>query len=346
MINRTVITADIAKSVFQVVSFKNSQQVSPNKSYKRQQFEKLILNTPPSIWVMENCTGAQHWARLAQSKGHEVILLGPLFVSRFRQGQKTDANDAIAIYDAFNARQMKPCPLKSVEQQGLQALEKVRARYQSQRTAISNAMRGHLADFGIVFPKGYGSLKKQIPSILEDAENGLPTSARIALDCYWQDWQLSTERVKQLDHEIRRQLKTFSAAKELQKMEGIGPVGATGLICALGDGKQIKSAKEAGAFIGTSPKQYSSGGKEVVIGISKKSGHKALRSVLIQGARAVLLKMKRKGYPTSAREAWLASLVERIGENKAAVALANKNVRTAWAILAHGRTFEQTAYTN
>lgn len=344
MKNRTVVAADIAKDVFQAVMFKYDKQCGANKSYKRKKFEQLITSMKPAIFVMENCSGAQHWARLASLHGHEVVLLGPLFVSRFRQGQKTDANDAVAIYDAFNSRQMKPSPLKTLEQQGLQALEKVRAHYQNRKVALSNAMRGHLAEFGLVFPRGYGALKKHIPAILEDAENGIPMSARIALDCYWQDWQQASTKVEQLSKEQRQLLKTIKGAKEIQRLEGIGPIGASGLICALGDGKQIKSAKEAGAFIGTAPKQYSSGGKEVIIGICKRSGHKALRAVLIQGARSVILKLKRKGSPSSEREAWLAKLIERQGENKAAVAFANKNVRTAWAILAHNRTFEPGAF--
>lgn len=343
MNNRTVVAADIAKDVFQVVTFKNHKQTSANKSYKRHQFERFVSTMDPAILVMENCSGAQHWARMAQRNGHKVVLLGPLFVSRFRQGQKTDANDALAIYDAFHSRQMKPSPLKTLEQQGLQAIEKVRAHYQHRRVALSNAMRGHLAEFGVVFPRGYSALKKHIPAILEDAENGIPMSARIALDCYWQDWKQATDKVDQLTKEQRQLLNTMNGAKELQRLEGIGPIGAAGLICTLGDGQQIKSAKEAAAFIGTAPKQYSSGGKEVIIGICKRSGHKALRAILIQGARSVILKLKRNGSPCSEREAWLAKLIERQGENKAAVALANKNVRAAWAILAQNRTFKPGA---
>ena len=182
MNNDTIICADIAKDVFQVVMFRRGKRVSAKKGYKRAKFEQLIESkSSRCIWVMEACSGAQHWGRLVRCGGGQVILLCPRFVSRFRHHQKTDANDALAIYDAYCSSQMKPCPLKSVNQQGLQTLERVRQHYQDRKVKLSNAMRGHLAEFGIVFAKGYKHLKRQVPLILEDAANGLPYSARVAI---------------------------------------------------------------------------------------------------------------------------------------------------------------------
>lgn len=340
MKDTTVLCADIAKNVFQCVIFKNGHQSGANKAYKRDKFERLLRTTEACVVVMENCTGAQHWARVAQRRGHQVILLAPRFVARFRQGQKTDANDALAIFDAYNSAQMQACPLKDVERQGLQTLERTRRHYQRKKTALSNAIRGHLAEFGMIMPKGYKVLKTRVPGILEDADNDLPYSARLALMTYFDDWQYANAKHKELALAQSKLLRSMQAGRELQKLEGVGPVCAAGLLCALGDGRQFSSAKQAGAFIGTAPKQHSSGGKEVMIGISKSSGHKGLRSALIQGARSVILKLKRTTGPRSEREVWLAQLVERVGENRAAVALANKNVRTAWALIAHGRDYQ------
>ena len=339
MNNRTVISADIAKNVFQCVQFKNDKQVGKNKAYKRDQFAKLIMTSNPGKLVMETCSGAQHWCRLAKEYGHEVVLIPPRVVTPYRQGQKTDANDAPAIYEASKRPKLKASPQKTVEQQGLGVLESARAHYQSRKNKLSNAIRGHLAEFGLIIPKSYSALRRQLPLILEDAENGLPMSARIAIHLYWEDWQSAHKKVMELEKEKLKVLHQLDDAKELLKIEGIGPVSASGLICALGDASVFHRGKEAAAFIGTSPKQHSSGGKEIIIGISKTTGHKKLRAALIQGARSVILRLQAKGKPSSEKERWLAQLIERQGENRAAVALANKNVRTAWAILAHHRQY-------
>ena len=340
MNNRTVIAADIAKNVFQCVMFRNDRQIGKNKTYKRKDFARLLTTQPPAKVVMENCTGAQHWARLAKAHGHEVILLAPHMVTAYRHGQKTDANDALAIYEASKRPKLKASPHKTVEQQALSALEKVRDHYQRRKTCLSNALRGHLAEFGIIIAKGYTALRRQMPLILEDAENGLPMEARLALNYYWQDWLQAHHSVRELDKEERRLLQAIPVAKEILKMEGIGPVSATGLICALGDARVFKRGKEAAAFIGTSPKQHSSGGKEVIIGISKSTGHKKLRANLIQGARSVLLRLRARGEARNEKERWLLQLAERQGDNRAVVAFANKNVRTAWALLAYNRNYQ------
>ena len=339
MNNRTVFSADIAKNVFQCVQFKNNRQIGKNKTYKRAQFAKLLTLSKPGKLVMKTCSGAHHWIRLAKAYGHEVVLIPPPVVTPYRQGQKTDANDADAIYEASKRQNLKESPHKTIEQQALAVLEKVRAHYQARKTRLSNAMRGHLAEFGIIMPKGYKSLRKQLPLILEDAENGLPMSVRFAINHYWTDWQQAHLKVMMLEKEKLVALRDMPVAKEILKVAGMGPVGTSGLICALGDATVFKRGKEAAAFIGTSPKQHSSGGKEVMVGISKTTGHKKLRSALIQGAWSVILKLKAKKEPSSEKEKWLAQLIERQGEKRAAVALANKNVRTVWALIVHGQKY-------
>lgn len=339
MKNSTVIAADIAKNVFQYVQFKNGTQTSKNKPCTRARFEQLIVSSKPMTLVMETCTGAQHWARLAKSHGHQAVLIPPKVVWAYRQGQKTDANDTMAIYEASQRKHLKASPLKTVGQQGLATLESVRYHYQKRKNKLSNAMRGHLAEFGIILPKGYKSLRAMLPFILEDAENGLPMSARLAIHTYWEDWQAANQTVLKLEKAKLAELNQIKPAKELIKVEGIGPVCASGLICTLGDASVFKRGKDAAAFIGTSPKQHSSGGKVVMVGISKTTGHKRLRAALIQGARSVIIRLKAKTEPYSDKERWLFDLMQRQGENRAAVALANKNVRIAWALIAHQRAY-------
>jgi transposase len=337
--NNSVIGLDIAKNVFQCVLFKNDRQIGKNKTYKRQAFIDLLTTHQPANVVMEACSGAQHWARLAKAHGHEVILLPPRMVVAYRHGQKTDANDALAIYEASKRPKLKASPHKTLDQQALATLESVRAHYQSRKNRLGNALRGHLAEFGIVLAKGYASLRRHMPLILEDAENGLPMAARAALNIYWQDWQQAHQQVKTLEKEILQMLRSMPSARELMKVEGIGPVSATGLICTLGDARVFQRGKEAAAFIGTAPKQHSSGGKEVIIGISKTTGHKKLRANLIQGARSVLIKLRAQDKPPGEKARWFLQLAERQGDNRAVVAFANKNVRTAWALLAYNRTY-------
>jgi len=188
-------------------------------------------------------------------------------------------------------------------------------------------------------PRDIKTLGAQIPRILEDAENGLPMTARIALSEYWNDWLHASQTVLKLAKQIMTELRKSATAIELLKIEGIGPVVTSGLICVLGDGSSFARGKEAAAYIGTSPKQHSSGDKRNIGGISKTTGRKKLRSALIQGARSIIQKLMAKGKPSSEKECWLLQLIERQGENRAAVALANKNVRTAWAIIAHQRQY-------
>jgi len=340
MKDRTVIAVDIAKNIFEYVKFENDVQLGKTKRIKRIQFIKLIASKECRYkFVMEACSGAQHWARLAKKYGHRAVLIHPKLVAGYRHGQKTDANDAFAIYEASKRPKLKESVQKTVEQQGLSALESVRSHYQNRKKRLSNAMRGHLAEFGIVMPKGYKTLRNQIPRILEDAENDLPMTIRIALNEYWNDWLHANQTVLKLAKQIMAELRQSATAMELLKIEGIGPVVASGLICVLGDGSAFNRGKEAAAYIGTSPKQHSSGDKRKIGGISKTTGHKTLRSALIQGARSIIQILMARGKPSSEKERWLLQLIERQGENRAAVALANKNVRTAWAIIAHQRQY-------
>jgi transposase len=208
MTHRTVIAADIAKNSFQCVQFTNDKQSSKNRAYSRRQFENLITRPKPMKLVMETCGGAQHWARVAKQHGHEVVLTSPRFVKGFRQGQKTDANDAVAIFEASRSSNLKASVQSSAERQALGTIQTVRDGFMSRKTKTSNAIRGHLMEFGFTFNKGFSNLKRFVPDILEDAENDLPMLARIAVGELWDEWLRATDKEVTTEPPLRWPIRT------------------------------------------------------------------------------------------------------------------------------------------
>jgi transposase len=260
----------------------------------------------------------------------------------YRQGHKTDINDARAIAEAASRPHILEAPLKSIEQQGLQAVQRSRELLVQERTALSNHLRGILMEFGFIIPKGFSSLHQRIPELLEDGENELPDMYRPTLRVLYRRLLRLKEELVELDQQILCLVKQHIACKELTAMEGVGPISAVLLYATLGNGEVFKNGRQFAAYVGLTPKQYSSGGKTNLIGISKRVANKRLRSVLIQGARAYVHKLKA---PKTHKDRWLLSLIERVGYSKAAVALANKNVRTAWALLTTGEHYQPRSLT-
>jgi transposase len=256
----------------------------------------------------------------------------------FRQGHKTDSNDALAVAEAAKRPNIKEAPLKNIEQQGLQSIQRSRELLIQERTALSNHLRGLLMEFGLVIPQGFAALTNAIPEILEDGDNELPDLYRPALACLYERFIQLREDIKYLDKEIAQLVKQNEACTRLSQLEGIGPIGSILLFATLGTGEAFKSGREYSAYLGLTPKQYSSGGKTNIVGISKHIANRRLRAVLIQGARAYVHRLKE---PKTPKDQWLLSLIQRAGYGKAAVALANKNVRTAWALLTQGTEYNK-----
>ncbi len=339
MQNYTVLAIDLAKHVFQVVKTTGYGKAVFNKKMNRAELKELLRKEPKAMVVMEACGGSHYWCRLAESFGHQVKALPARQVKPFRQGQKTDANDAVAIATAARQPHLKPARVLSEEEQGLQCIEKMRELQIAHKTALSNQLRSLLFEFGIVMSKSDAALKKALPEILEDAENGLPGGFRTVLAQMWALYltiSSELEKLSQFQHQLTLQ---DEQSRALSALEGVGPVGALGLKLAIGNGVHFKNGRQAAACIGVTPVQHSSGGKENIGSISKLSGHKKLRSVLIQGAMAVLRHLaKREARNT--KEQWLKALVQRRGTRIAAVALANKTVRTAWAMLSRQQEYQ------
>lgn len=339
MNQNTIIAIDLAKSVFDLCKVSATGNVLMRKTLRRQQLSAFLANQPQALVAVEACGSAHHWGRVARAFGHEVILIPPKTVIAFRQGHKTDTNDALAIAVAARQPKINTAALKSVEQQDLQACRRVYEHLCDQRTAVSNMIRGLLAEFGVVMPKGFAALKREIPLILEDAENGLPHSFRETLHLAWHHWLHLNAKLHRCETRLVERVREHESCRRLSALEGVGPMNALGLYVALGDGSTFASGRNAAACIGLTPKQHSSGGVVHLKGIGKYTGCQRLRSSLIQGAHAMINALSKRA-PRTEKERWLVRLIERRGRGRAAVALANKTVRTAWAMLAHGTPYQ------
>jgi len=338
MAQLNTIGVDLAKSVIQVSIVTPYGKELSNKALTRKKFSEFLVTQPESLVAFESCATAHHWARVAKQSGHEIRILPAISVTPFRQGHKTDANDALAVAEAAKRPHIKQAPLKSLEQQGLQAIQRSRELLIGDRTALSNHIRGLLLEFGIAIPKGFCHLHRAVPDILQDADNGVPDMFRSTLFLMHERLLLIKRDIDQLTEQIKVLVKSNDACKRLLDIEGIGPIGAVLLFATLGSGEAFHNGREFSAYIGLTPKQYSSGGKTNLVGISRHVANKRLRSVLIQGARAYIHRVKE---PQTPKDKWLMAMVDRAGYGKASVALANKNVRTAWAMLTQGTPYNK-----
>jgi len=290
---------------------------------------------PPCLIGMEACGGTHYWARELQKLGHTVKLMAPQFVKPYVKGNKNDANDAEAICEAVGRPTMRFVSVKTIAQQDLQAIHRIRSELVRQRTAKANQIRGLLAEYGIVVGRQVTTLRRALPELLENAENGLSFDFRALLDDLRQDLIRLDEREEEMSQKIHTLANSIPAAKRLQSIPGIGPISATAIVCAVGDGKQFKRGRDLAAWLGLTPRQQSSGGKDRLLGISKR-GDSYLRTLLIQGAKSVLKVVDKK---TDPRSLWLQNLCARKHKNIAAVALANKNARIAWALLSNETSY-------
>lgn len=333
MEDNQILAIDLAKNSFQVCYMRNNGEVSLNKAINRNSLIKLLSGKQKfALVAMEACGGAHYWARLAKRNGHEVKIIQPRAVKGLQLKQKTDKNDAYAIAIAAQLPHIYSCNIMSEDEQGLQCLDRARALQLAQRTALSNQIRGFLNEFGIVLPKGIPPLLKRIPQILEDAENGLPACLRQILASQADILAMYTDQIENYDSLIAEHIKQNKVCQKLSKLEGVGPIVALGLMVRLGDGKEFIQSRDASACIGLTPKQHSTGGKERIGHISKSCADKRLRSLLYQGAMSIVYKVTLRD-PKTEKERWLKSMVERRGKKIAAIALANKTVRTAVALI-------------
>lgn len=334
--NLTRVGMDLAKHVFQVHGVDRHEAVQVKRTLSRGQVRSYFAQQAPCLIGMEACASAHYWARELGRLGHTVKLIPPQFVKPYVKSQKNDANDAEAICEAVGRPNMRFVTVKSIAQQDVQALHRIRSELVRQRTAKANQIRGLLSEYGIVVPVGIGTLRRPIPEIQENAENGLSGLFRRVLGGLRHDLETFDARVAELDAEIAQVAMSDETAQRLQSIPGIGPMTATALVAAVGDARQFARGRDLAASLGLTPGQHSSGGKARLLGITKR-GDGYLRTLLVHGARAVLKVAGRKDDP---RSRWVMSVAHRRHKNVAAVALANKMARIAWALLTRGGTYD------
>lgn len=334
--NITQVGIDLAKLVFQIHGVDARGKVVLRKQLKRQQMVAFFAQLPQCLIGMEACGGSHYWARRLTELGHTVKLISPQFVKPYVKTNKNDVADAEAICEAVGRPNMRFVPIKNTEQQALLALHRAREGFVAARTAQANQIRGFLGEFGLVMPVGIRSLERKLPEFLEDAENGLSGASRALLARLFEHFRALNRQVDELEREINAWHREDIASRRLQAIPGIGPLTASALVASVGDAKVFHNGRQFAAWLGLVPRQSSTGGKTNLLGISKR-GDVYLRTLLIHGARSVLHSLKRQ--PDRA-EGWLARIAARRNPNIAAVALANKNARTVWALLAHGRDYQ------
>jgi transposase len=335
--NVKLLAIDIAKNIFQLHGVDGSGKAVLKKKLRRKELLSFIANFPVCVIVTEACGGSNYWARQFEKLGHEAKLISPQYVKPFVTSNKNDRNDAKAIAEAASRPEMKFVPIKKVEAQDIQNIHSVRQRLIVQRTALSNQMRGILGEYGVCLAQGISRLKKELPRILEDGENELTAQTREIISELQEEFLLLEARITQYDKKIEACFNANEACQRIGEIEGIGVVTATAVIARIGDPKHFTCGRHFSAFLGLVPRQNSSGGKQRLLGISKR-GDTYLRTLLIHGARSALLAAAKK---TDKRSVWLKKLEGRRGMNRACVALANKNARIIWSLLAHNTTYKK-----
>jgi len=333
--NITTIGLDIAKSIFHLYAVNQVGRYIKKKQLKRHQLLKHLASLESCLVVMEACGGANYWAREIKALGHEVKLISPQYVKPYVKGNKNDYNDAQAIAEAAQRPNMRFVPIKSVEQQDVQNFHRQRERIKKERNALVNQVRGLLAEYGIVINKGVAAVRRDLPRILEDAENGLNALSRELFAELQEELQALDERFVRCDHRIKSMNQGNAVCQRLDGILGIGPITASATYAAVGDGKEFKNGRHYSAWLGLVPGQHSSGGKPVLLGISKR-GNRYLRTLYIHGARAVLRHSTSKQDRFSL---WAQQVLSRRGYNKACVAVANKIARMAWVIMVKGESY-------
>lgn len=334
--NVSRIGVDLAKTVFQLHGVDRQEQVTLRRQLRRQQMLDFFRKLPPCLVGMEACSSAHYWARELGKLGHTVKLIAPQFVKPYVKSNKNDANDAAAICEAVSRPSMRFVPIKSTEQQDIQAVHRIRSGLIRQRTAKGNQIRGLLAEYGIVVPQRLEALRRALVLLLDTNGCGLSERFCRLLRGEWHDLQELDRRVAELDQEIQRIAAASPVAKRLQQIPGIGPITATALLAAIGNVGQFRQGRDLAAWLGLVPRQHSSGGKDCLQGISKR-GDSYLRTLLIHGARAVVRTAAGK---TDARSDWINRLLQRRNKNIAAVAVANKNARIVWALMSKDSDYQ------
>ena len=332
----STIGLDIAKSVFQIHGVDVDGAVVIRKQVSRVKVLQFFAAVPPCLVGIEACPTAHHWSRKLQVLGHTVRLMPPSYVKAYLKRSKNDANDAAAICEAVTRPSMRFVPTKSEQQQSGLMLHRSRQLLVRQRTMLSNAIRGHMAEFGIISAKGRNGTAELVEVIANAEDDRIPATARFSLDVLARQYATITAEIGTIEKRIHAWHRSCEESRRLEEIPGVGPIVATALIAEVGDWKAFSSGRSLAAWIGLVPKQHSTGGK-VRLGAISKKGNRYLRWLLVAGAMAVIRYARQHG----TKRVWLARLMERRPIKVAAVALANKIARMARAMMVRGERFKE-----
>jgi transposase len=333
----TTIGLDIAKSVFQVHGVDIQGKVIVRRQLKRRYVLAFFQKLPPCLIGIEACASSHYWSRELHALGHTVRLMPPAYVKPYVKRQKNDCADAEAICEAVTRASMRFVATKTVEQQSCLMLHRTRHLLIRQQTAVINAIRAHFAEFGIVAPVGRTGVEELLKVASDGNDKRLPDVARVCIAALGAQLQMLKARILEFDRLIMAWHRSNQVSKRLDELPGVGPALATALVGSIADPKAFRSGRDFSAWIGLVPKQHSSGGREKLGGISKQ-GDRYLRSLFVAGALAVIRYAKKRG---SKHRPWLAALLARKPTKVAAIALANKIARMAWAMMAKGERYKQ-----
>jgi transposase len=332
----STIGLDIAKSVFQVHGVDDAGTIVMCKRINRSKVLQFFGDLSPCLVGIEACPSAHYWSRELQALGHTVKLMPPSYVKAYLKRSKNDANDAAAICEAVTRPSMRFVPTKSEQQQSGLMLHRSRQLLVRQRTMLSNAIRGHMAELGIISGKGRNGMAALLQIIANAEDDRIPPIARLCLEVLARQYKALTAEIGSIDKRIHAWHRPCEDSRRLEQIPGIGPIVATALVAEIGDWKQFRSGRNLAAWIGLVPKQHSTGGKERLGSITKQ-GNRYLRWLLVTGAMAVIRYARQHG----TKRLWLTRLIERRPAKVAAVALANKIARMAWAIMVHGDRYQE-----
>ena len=330
----TTIGIDLAKNVFHLCATNRRGRVIWRKKTTRRGLEAVLAELPPSRIAMEACGGSHYWARRCQVHGHVPQLISGKFVKPFVKSNKNDVIDAEAIVEAAQRATMRFVPAKTTQQQDIQAVHRVRERWVRQRTAVVNQCRGLLLENGITIPQGRHHLQRQLPLVVENHTGELSESFVRLLRDLGEELVALNQRIQHLEDQLAHLSRELEPCRRLVSIPGVGPLTATALFAAVGNGSDFKNGRHLAAWLGLVPRQVTTGGKPKLLGISKR-GDIYVRKLLIHGARSVLISGRTLGAP----QRWAKTVAARCGANKAVVALANKHARIAWKLLHSGESF-------